>query len=79
MDKTFNEGRQNEADMHQPSRSSISEAEVNAVAALAYSDRRQTICELARLTGFAHTTVLHILKERLGMRKIASRLFYFIS
>ena len=28
---------------------------------------------LARETGLAHTTVLHILKERLGMRKIASR------
>ena len=41
MDKTFNEGRQNEAGMHQPGRSSISEAEVNAVATLAYSDRPQ--------------------------------------
>ncbi|PNF21250.1 hypothetical protein B7P43_G02140, partial [Cryptotermes secundus] len=30
-----------------------------------------TIRELARETGLAHTTVLHILKERLGMRKIA--------
>jgi len=31
------------------------------------------IRELARETGLVHTTVLHILKERPGMRKIASR------
>ncbi|GBL90081.1 hypothetical protein AVEN_135444-1 [Araneus ventricosus] len=37
------------------------------------SDRRHTIRELSRETGLAHTTVFHILKEHLGMRKIASR------
>ena len=43
-----------------------------SVKKLLESDRRHTIRELARETGLAHTTVLHILKERLGMRKIAS-------
>ncbi|PNF41596.1 hypothetical protein B7P43_G11561 [Cryptotermes secundus] len=57
--KAFNEGRPNVADMRRPGRPS--------------SDRRHTIRELARETGLAHMTVLHILKERLGMRKIASR------
>ncbi|PNF13893.1 hypothetical protein B7P43_G10664 [Cryptotermes secundus] len=52
---------------------SVSEEEVYALSALLESDRRHTIRELARETGFAHTTVLHILKEHLGMRKIASR------
>ncbi|XP_055939356.1 uncharacterized protein LOC129968990 [Argiope bruennichi] len=59
--------------MHRPGRLSVSEAEVHAVAALMDSYRCQTIRELARQTVFAHTTVLHILKERLGMRKMASR------
>ncbi|PNF40606.1 hypothetical protein B7P43_G06749 [Cryptotermes secundus] len=70
--KAFNEGRQNVADMRRPGRPSVSD-EVYALSALRESDRRHTIRELARETGLAHTTVLHILKERLGMRKIASR------
>ncbi|PNF42072.1 hypothetical protein B7P43_G10984, partial [Cryptotermes secundus] len=71
--KAFNEGRQIVADMRRPGRPSVSEKEVHALSALLESDRRHTILELARETGLAHTTVLHILKERLGMRKIASR------
>ncbi|PNF32315.1 hypothetical protein B7P43_G16249 [Cryptotermes secundus] len=71
--KAFNEGRQNVADMRRPGRPSVSEEEVYALSALLDSDRRLTIRELARETGLAHTTVLHILKERLGMRKTASR------
>ncbi|XP_055928717.1 uncharacterized protein LOC129959850 [Argiope bruennichi] len=59
--------------MHRPGRPSVSEAEIHAVAALMDNDRCQAICELARQTGFVHTTVLHILKERLDMRNIASR------
>ena len=69
--KAFKEGRQNVADMHRPGRPSVGE-EVYALTVLLDSDRRHTICELARETGLAHRTVLHILKERLGMRKIAS-------
>jgi len=59
--------------MRRPGRPSVSEEEVYALTALLDSDRRHTIREMARATGLAHTTVLHILKERLGMRKIASR------
>ena len=70
--KAFNEGHQNVADMHRPDYPSVSE-EVYALTALLDSDRSHTIRELARQTGLAHTTVLHILKERLGMRKIASQ------
>ena len=70
--KTFNEGRQNVADVRRPGCRSVSEEEVYALTALLDSDRRHTIRELARETGLAHTTVLHILKERLGMRKTAS-------
>ena len=61
------------ADMCRPSHPSVSEEEVYALTALLDSDRRHTIRELARETGLAHTTVLHVLKERLGMRKTASR------
>ena len=65
--------RQNVADMRRPGRPSVSEEEVYALSALLETDRRHTIRELARETGLAHTSVLHILKECLGMRKIASR------
>ena len=58
--------------MHLPGRPSVGE-EVYALTTLLDSDRRHTFRELARETGLAHTTVLHILKECLGMRKIASR------
>jgi len=57
----INEGRQNVANMHRPGRPSVSEEEVCALTALLDSDRRHTIRELARETGLAHTTVLHIL------------------
>jgi len=43
------------------------------VATLLETDRWWTIRELACETGLSHTTILHILKERLHMRKIASR------
>ncbi|PNF36497.1 hypothetical protein B7P43_G15880 [Cryptotermes secundus] len=58
--------------MRRPGRPSVSE-EVYALSTLLESDQRHTIHELARETGLVHTTVLHILKECLGMRKIASR------
>ncbi|GBM53627.1 hypothetical protein AVEN_105509-1 [Araneus ventricosus] len=70
--KAFKEGRQNVADMRRPGHPSVSE-EVYALAALLDNDLHHTICELVRKTELWHTTVLHILKERLGMRKIASR------
>ncbi|KFM71185.1 hypothetical protein X975_03698, partial [Stegodyphus mimosarum] len=61
------------ADMLRPGCPSVSNADVQAVAALMDSDRRQTILQLAGQTGLGHMTVLHILKERLSLRKIASR------
>ncbi|PNF14809.1 hypothetical protein B7P43_G07028 [Cryptotermes secundus] len=67
--KAFNEGHQNVADMRRPGRPSVSEEEVYALSALLESDHRHTIRELARETGLAHMTVLHILKERLGMSR----------
>ncbi|PNF28974.1 hypothetical protein B7P43_G15099, partial [Cryptotermes secundus] len=70
--KAFNEGCQNVADMHRPGHPSVSE-EVHALSALLESDQHHTIRELARETGLAHMTVLHFLKECLGMRKTASR------
>jgi len=69
--KAFNKGRQNVADMRRPGCPTVSE-EVYALTVLLDSDRCHTIRALARETGLANTTVLHILKERLGMRKIAS-------
>ncbi|PNF34898.1 hypothetical protein B7P43_G01407 [Cryptotermes secundus] len=59
--------------MRRPGRPSVSEGVVYALSALLESDRRHTIRELARETGLVPTALLHILKERLGMRKIASR------
>ncbi|PNF36013.1 hypothetical protein B7P43_G00571 [Cryptotermes secundus] len=70
--KTFNEGRQNVADTHRPGHPSVSE-EVYALSMLLESDRCHTIHKLAQEPGLAHTAVLHILKECLGMRKIASQ------
>ncbi|PNF23599.1 hypothetical protein B7P43_G04961, partial [Cryptotermes secundus] len=64
--KAFNEGRQNVVDMRRPGCPSVSE-EACALSAFLESDRRHTIRELARKTGLVHMTVLHILKERLGM------------
>ncbi|GBL92680.1 hypothetical protein AVEN_119080-1 [Araneus ventricosus] len=68
--KAFNDRRQNAADMRRPGPPSVSEEEVYALAELLGSNRCHTIRELARETGLAHTTVLHILRERLDMRKM---------
>ena len=67
--KSLQRGTPKLADMRRPGHTSVSEEEVYALTALLDSDRRHTIRELARETGLAHTTLLHILKERLGMRK----------
>ena len=48
---------------------SVSDEQVQNVAVLLDTDRRQTIRELGQEIGLSHTTVLHILR----MRKIASR------
>ena len=69
----FRAGRQNATDQPWPGRPSATEAQVSSVATLLETDRQWTIRELACETGLSHTTVLHILKERSHMRKIASR------
>ena len=71
--QAFRAGWQNATDQPRPGRPSATEGQVSSVATLLETDRRWTIRELACETGLSHMTVLHILKERLHMRKIASR------
>jgi len=71
--QAFHAGRQNATDQPRAGRPSATEAQVSSMAKLLETDRWWTIRELACETGLSHTTVLHILKERLHMRKIASR------
>ena len=71
--QAFCAGRQNATDQPRPERPSATEAQVSSVATLLEKDRRWTIRELACETGLSHMTFLYILKERLHMRKIASR------
>ena len=70
--QTFRTGRQNVTEKPRPGRPSATDAQVSSVATLLETDRRWTFQELACETGLSHTTDLHILKERLHMRKIAS-------
>ena len=59
--------------MARPGRPSVSEEDMEAVSALLDTGRRLTVCELALEIGLSHMTVFHIVKKRLGMRKIVSR------
>jgi len=70
--QAFHAGRQNATDQPRPGRPSATENQVSSVATLLETDRRWTIRELDCETRLSHTTVLHILKECLHMRKIAS-------
>jgi hypothetical protein len=58
--------------MHWPGRPNVDEEEVYNLFVLLEMNRRHLISELARETGLAHTTVLHILKEHVGMTTISS-------
>ena len=49
----------------------VNDENVQLVSALVEVDRNVTICQLEQDTGLAHSTVLHILKDLLKMRKIA--------
>ncbi|KAJ4444495.1 hypothetical protein ANN_06287 [Periplaneta americana] len=51
----------------------VSDKHVQTVSALVETNRSLTIRELAQDTGLAPSTVLHILKDRLKMRKTASK------
>jgi len=70
--QAFRAGRQNATDQPWPGRPSTTEAQVSSVATLLETDRWWTIREFACETGLTHTTILHILKESLHMRKISS-------
>jgi len=72
--QAFCAGRQNATYQPWPGRPSATEAQVSSVATLLETDRGCPIQELACETGLSHVTVLHILKECLHMRKMASRL-----
>lgn len=61
------------SEMAWPGRTSVNKETVQTMSALLEVDRNQTICELTIQAGLAHTAVLHILKQRLGMKKFASR------
>ena len=71
--KALNEGRESLAEVARPGRPSVSDEQVQAVAALLDTDRRQTIRELGQEIGLSHTTVMYILNNRLRTRKIVSR------
>ena len=58
--------------MARPSRSSVSEEDMEAVSALLDTNRRLTVRELALEIGLSHMTVFRIVKKRLRMRKIPS-------
>ena len=51
----------------------VREEDVQNMNVLVLADWNATICELANDAGLAPSTVLNILKKRLGMRKITSR------
>lgn len=51
------------ADISWSFRFSVREEEEHALAELMYSDRRHTICEMAREVGLVHTTEFYILKK----------------
>jgi hypothetical protein len=59
--------------MPQPGGPAVSEEDVQNMNALVLAGQNITICELANNVGLAHSTVLHILKKQLQMRKIASK------
>jgi hypothetical protein len=59
--------------MPQPGHLAVSEEDVQNMNALVLADRNITIHELTNNVGLAHSTVLHILKKHLQMRKITSK------
>ena len=71
--KAFKEGRKNVSDMPRSGHPPVSDNDIHAVSTLVETGRNFTIRKLAQETGLAPSTVLHILKDRLGMRKIASK------
>ena len=71
--KAFKEGQQNVRDMPRPGHPAVWEEDVQSMNALVLAYRNATVRELANDAGLVSSTVLNILKKRLGMWKIASR------
>ena len=59
--------------MPRPGSPAVSEENVQNVNALVLADRSITIRELVNNVGLSHSTVLHILKKQMHMRKITSK------
>ena len=71
--RAFKEGHENVSDMPRSGHPPVCDEDVQTVSVLVEADRNFSIRELAQETGLAPLTVLHILKDRLRMRKIASK------
>ncbi|KAJ4437244.1 hypothetical protein ANN_17379 [Periplaneta americana] len=71
--RAFRQGRESVLDMPRSGHPPVSDEQVQTVSASVETDRNLTIRELAQDTGFAPSTVFHILKDCLNMRKIASK------
>ena len=69
----FRQGRENVEDMLRSGHPPVSDEDVQTVSALVEADRNVTIRELAQDIGLALATLHRILKDRLKMRKIASK------
>ena len=59
--------------MPRPGRPAVNEEVVQNVNALVLANQNITIRKLANNVGLAHSTMLHILKKQLLMRKITSK------
>ena len=69
----FRDGRECVENMRRSGHPPVSDENVQLVSALVEVDRNITIRQLEQDTGLAHSTVIHILKDLLKMRKIASK------
>ena len=69
----FRDGRERVEHRPRSGHPPVSDENVQLVSALVEVDRNVTIRKLEQNTGLAHSTVLHILKDLLKMRKIASK------
>ena len=71
--RAFKEEHENVSNMPWSGHPPVSDEDVHIVSALMKMDQNFTIRELAQKTGLAPSTVLHILKDQLRMRKIVPR------
>jgi len=70
--KLFREGRDSIQDSHRSGRPHVDDHTIELLASLLDVERRWTAQELAAEVGVCHKTVLHILHDILGYRKIAA-------